>query len=180
MVKFRLPTTVGFHLPSLLSWSNDMRYFELIKEDINLYYNGSADLNKLMKVVDDIEMIKAMGDTESLKIMSHIVSYLRMKLLFTDIRIIEMTAVLLDVLVKNCQYWIHIYVGRKVFMKTFCLVTRTCLADAREKYRCVGELSTFPGRKITLTLALDSVLCLILSYILINHHHLASEPLFIC
>lgn len=143
MDKFRLPNTVDFHLPSSLvgislSWNQEKGVFDNVKADIDLYYSGSVDLKILMRVVDDIDRTKVLGHTRSMKAIGHVMSYLRIKLLSRDVRIIEMTAVMLDVLVKNCQYRIHIYVGRKIFMKTFCLVLRQLLADERERHRCVG------------------------------------------
>ena len=144
MDKFRLPNTVDFHLPSVLvgrtlSWNKEKGVFEAIKADIDIYYGGPVDLKCLMKVVDDIDQTKVMGNTPSMRVLGQVMSYLRIKLLSRDVRIIEMTAVILDVLVKNCQYRVHIYVGRKIFMKTFCLVFRLLLADERERHRCVGE-----------------------------------------
>lgn len=148
MDKFRLPNTVDFHLPSVLvgrslSWSAEKGVFEAIKADIDVYYSGPVDLKRLMKVVDDIDQTQSMGYTQSMKVIGHVMSYLRIKLLSRDIRDIEMTAVILDVLVKNCQYRVHIYVGRRMFMKTFCLVLRQLLADERERHRAVGKSGVF-------------------------------------
>jgi hypothetical protein len=146
MDHFRLPSSVDFHLPSAMVgasfiWSKEKSIFDAIKADIANYYTGPIDLIKLMKIVDSVDQTGGLGHTESMKILGNVMEYLRIKLLSRDLRITEMTAVLLDVLVKNCQYRIHIYVGRRIFMKTFCLVLRQLLVDEREQHRSAGKMN---------------------------------------
>lgn len=145
MDQFRLPSSVDFHLPSSMVGASFVRskeknIFNSIKSDIASYYTGPIDLIKLMVIVDNIDQTSSLGFTESMKILGNVMAYLRIKLLSRDLRITEMTAVLLDVLVKNCQYRIHIYVGRRIFMKTFCLVLRQLLVDEREQHRSAGKI----------------------------------------
>jgi hypothetical protein len=148
MDQFRLPSSVDFHLPSSMVGASFIRskeksIFDSIKADIANYYTGPIDLIKLMAIVDSVDQTAGLGFTESMKILGNVMSYLRIKLLSRDLRITEMTAVLLDVLVKNCQYRIHIYVGRRIFMKTFCLVLRQLLVDERDQHRSAGKMSSF-------------------------------------
>jgi hypothetical protein len=146
MDHFRLPSSVDFHLPSSMVgasfiWSKEKGIFDAIKANIAIYYTGPIDLIKLMAIVDSVDQTAGLGHTESMKILGNVMAYLRIKLLSRDLRITEMTAVLLDVLVKNCQYRIHIYVGRRIFMKTFCLVLRQLLVDEREQHRSAGKMN---------------------------------------
>jgi hypothetical protein len=143
MDKFRLPKSVDFHLPSALvgSWSKHRNIYSIIKTDIDKHLRGPLDLKNLMKVVDDIDKTKGLGFSESMRILGNLMEYLRIKLLSKDFTTIEMTAILLDVLVKNCQYRIHIYVGRKNFMKTYCYVMRQLLGDYRHAHQRAGNLS---------------------------------------
>lgn len=141
MDKFRLPSSVDFHLPSALvgTWSKHRNIFAIIKADIDLYLRGQMDLKILMIIVDNVDRTKGLGFSESMRILANLMSYIRIKLLSKDYIIIEMTAVLLDVLVKNCQYRVHIFVSRKIFMKTYCFVMREMLADGREAHRRAGK-----------------------------------------
>jgi hypothetical protein len=145
MDKFRLPTTVDFHLPAafvgkVLSSSAEKESFKLIKKEIEIFYASVAYLEILMKIVDHVDETNIMGNIKSMRLIGSVINYLRIKLLSRVLHIIEMTAVLLDVLVKNCQYRVHIHVNKRIFIKTFCLVTRQLLADDRENYRRIGHL----------------------------------------
>lgn len=144
MDRFRLPNTVDYHLPGvllgkMLPWGKEKGKFDVIKDDIELYFSDTIDLKKLLKVVDDVDQTEAMGFTQSMKLLAEVMSYLRIKLLSRDVMVIERAAVLLDFLVKNCHYRIHIYISRKMFMKTFCLVLRQLLADERPKHHATGK-----------------------------------------
>lgn len=141
MDKFRLPKSVDFHLPSALvgSLSKHRNIYSIIKVDIDKHLRGPLDLKNLMKVVDDIDKTKGLGFIESMRILGNLMEYLRIKLLSKDFTTIEMTAILLDVLVKNCQYRIHIFVGRKNFMKTYCYVMRQLLGDHRHPHQRAGK-----------------------------------------
>jgi hypothetical protein len=121
-----------------LSSSAQKDAFELIKKEIEVFYSSVAYLEILMKIVDHIDETNVMGNLRSMKVIGSLMSYLRIKLLSRHLHTVEMTAVLLDVLVKNCQYRVHMHVSKKMFMKTFCLVTRQLLADERESHRRIG------------------------------------------
>ena len=141
MDRFRLPKSVDFHLPSALVGigSKHKNLYLIIKGNVDEYLRGQMDLKILMKIVDNIDKTKGLGFSESMRILGNLMSYLRIKLLSKDFIIIEMTAVLLDVLVKNCQYRVHIFVSRKMFVKTYCFVMRQMLADGRETHQRAGK-----------------------------------------
>jgi hypothetical protein len=152
MDKFRLPTTTAeFHLPSAFVGkalsSTEKESFELIKKGIEIFYASYPKpeysveyLQILLKIIDHVDETNVMGNIKSMRVIGSIISYLRIKLLSRVLHTIEMTAHLLDVLVKNCQYRVHIHVNKRTFIKTFCLVTRQMLDDDRENYRRIGHL----------------------------------------
>lgn len=123
---------------SSLSLSAQKDAFELIRKEIEVFYSSVAYLEILMKIVDHIDETNVIGNLRSMKVIGSLMSYLRIKLLSRHLHTVEMTAVLLDVLVKNCQYRVHMQVSKKMFMKTYCLVTRQLLADERGSHRCIG------------------------------------------
>jgi hypothetical protein len=141
MDKFRLPTTAAAaFMGKALSSSAEKKSFEIIKKEIEIFYASVAYSEIVMKIVDHVDETNIMGNKKSMRLIGSIISYLRIKLLSRALHIIEMTAVLLDVLVKNCKYRVHIHVNKRTFIKTFCLVTRQLLDDDRENYRHIGHL----------------------------------------
>ena len=122
---------------TLLS-TTERGYFKQIRKNIEKYMNNAFDLSVLIEVVDDVAETKRLGHRRSMAILSHVITYLRIKLLSPVTTVVEMAAVMADMLVKNGQYRIHILVGRKLFMKTMGEVTRRLLRNELEVNRQVG------------------------------------------
>ena len=143
MGKGRYLTTADFHLPTGLVGATllpgvERDYFKIIRNDIDIYIKKITSLCQLMKLVDSVEETKRLGHRRSMIILSHIMTYLRIKLLSHELRVIELSAIMIDTLVKNGQYRIHILVGNRIFMKTIRVIIRQLLADERLQCRRVG------------------------------------------
>ena len=79
---------------------------------------------KWCDILDLIESTKQIGVQNSMTVLEGMVTYLRHKLLSSDTQTIYYTVLLLDVLVKNSGYRVHVLIGRKRFMKTLSVVAR--------------------------------------------------------
>ena len=78
----------------------------------------------LLAIVDSIDNTNRFGTSPSMPLIHEVVAYLRINLLSRDTEKVKRTIVLLDVLIKNCQFRLHYSIGRKKFMKTLSKVTR--------------------------------------------------------
>lgn len=142
MDRFRFPKSADVCLPS--SWiglnlkDKERKSYLELRGAIDFYLVELFDLRQVMKIVDLIELTKTLGHLNSMKVIESCVAYLRSLLLDKNIKIIDFTLVLLDILVKNCRYRIHLYIGKRRFMKTMCLVIRRLCMDERETHRIVG------------------------------------------
>lgn len=144
MDKFRFPTSTDFHVPhSMVGMTIRSvpvkEHFQLIRLDIEKYANNNFHLSRLLKIVDRVDETNCLGHMKSMLVLNHMTTYLRIKLLSDDARIVEKVAVLIDTLVKNCHYRVHLLIGNRIFMKTFGIVTRQLLIDQRAAYYRVGQ-----------------------------------------
>ena len=73
-------------------------------------------------------------------VLEGMVTYLRHKLLSSDTQTIYYTVLLLDVLVKNSGYRVHVLIGRKHFMKTLSVVARRIRLKPGYAYTRVADL----------------------------------------
>jgi VHS domain len=143
MDRFRVPSTADFHVPKsmlglTISSTVGKEHFRVIRINIEKYSNNSFHISRLLQIVDDFDETKCLGHARSMQVLDPIVTYLRIKLLLSDIYVVEKVAVLVDTLVKNCQYRVHLLVGSRIFMKTFGVVTRHLLSDERKQHYKVG------------------------------------------
>jgi VHS domain len=143
MDRIRVPSTADFHVPKSLlgltiSSNVGKEHFRVIRINIEKYSNNNFHISRLLQIVDDFDGTKCLGHARSIQVLNQIVTYLRIKLLLSDIYVVEKVAVLLDTLVKNCQYRVHLLVGSRIFMKTFGVVTRQLLSDERKQHYKVG------------------------------------------
>ena len=121
--------------------------FDKLIKLIDQYYlsamkNSTGPHDLLLAIVDEMDETKRFGTVPSLPIVNEVINYLRIKLLSNDTSTVTRTIILLDVLVKNCQFRIHYYVGKKKFMKTFSKVTRYYLKNKiNEKNNQVGDFA---------------------------------------
>ena len=144
MDKLRFPTTADFHIPRsmvgmTISSVPVKEHFRLIRLDIEKYANNNFHLSRLLKIVDRVDETNCLGHMRSMLVLNHMTTYLRIKLLSNDARIVEKVAVLIDTLVKNCHYRMHLLIGNRLFMKTFGIVIRQLLIDQRPTYHRVGQ-----------------------------------------
>lgn len=143
MDRIRIPSTAELHVPKsmlglTITSAVGKEHFRVIRINIEKYANNKFHISRLLQIVDDFDATKCLGHAASMQVLDQIMTYLRIKLLLSDIYVVEKVAVLLDTLVKNCQYRVHLLVGSRTFMKTFGVVTRQLLADEREKHCKVG------------------------------------------
>jgi hypothetical protein len=139
-----MPTTADFHVPrsmvGMTIFSVPVKeHFRLVRLDIEKYVNNNFHLSRLLKIVDRVDDTNCLGHMRSMLVLNHMTTYLRIKLLSNDARIVEKVAVLIDTLVKNCHYRVHLLIGNRIFMKTFGIVTRQHLIDERPTYCRVGQ-----------------------------------------
>ena len=143
MGKGRYLSRADFHLPSGLVGATllpgaERDSFKNIRDNVNAYMNNMTNMFQLVKVMDSVEDTKRLGHRKSMIVLSHVITYLRIKLLSKEVRIIELAAVVTDTLVKNGQFRIHILVGNRIFMKTISIIIGQLLADERGDSRRVG------------------------------------------
>ena len=143
MDKLRLPKMVDLHIPSgMLGISitslTGKEHYRTIRVNIEKYVNNNFHISRLLRIVDDVDETVILGYARSMQLLNHVVTYLRIKLLSSDVRIVEKVAVLIDALVKNCKYRVHFHVGNRTFMKTIGVVARQLYFDERIQYRRVG------------------------------------------
>ena len=136
MGKGRYLSRADFHLPSGLVGATllpgaERDSFKNIRDNVNAYMNNMTNMFQLVKVMDSVEDTKRLGHRKSMIVLSHVITYLRIKLLSKEVRIIELAAVVTDTLVKNGQFRIHILVGNRIFMKTISIIIGQLLADEK-------------------------------------------------
>ena len=98
-----------------------------------LHYQA-VDNKDLLKIVDVIDGSIKLGIQDSVIMLEEVVKYLRLKVLSTDSSTIFYTMVLIDMLMKNCGYRIHMLIARVRFMKTISIVTRRLYALSVQNY----------------------------------------------
>jgi len=99
--------------------------FHRIMNLIDEYYKMfSMRHDLLLGVVDEIDNTKKFGTASSMPLIDEVVTYLRINLLSKSLEKVKRTLVLMDVLVKNCQFRIHYAIGRKKVMKTLSKIAR--------------------------------------------------------
>lgn len=99
--------------------------FHRIVDRINEHYSSSMMRHEvLLSIVDEIDNSKRFGTSPSMPLIHEVVAYLRINLLSRDTEKVKRTIVLVDVLIKNCQFRVHYSIGRKRFMKTLSKVAR--------------------------------------------------------
>lgn len=141
MFKQRL-STADFHLPSTwigstLSGTARMQFIN-IRKKIDLYNLEPVSSENIITVLDEIEKVKDSGHNESLPVLGEVVNYLRTLLLHSDTEIVFHTVILLDCIVKNSGYLMHVLIGRRKFMKTLSLIARRHLSETSESHKRVG------------------------------------------
>ncbi len=124
-----MPASTDFCYPtswigSNLKGTREREHFGKIKQSIDYYMNNSINNANLLKIVDMIEESKAMGMSQSIPPLIEVVNLLRNQLMDSSPENVYKTIILLDVLIKNSGYRIHILIGRRKFMKTFGIVLR--------------------------------------------------------
>lgn len=144
MGKGRHLSRADIHLPSglvgvTLLPGAERDSFKSIRNDINVYIDNMTNLFQLMKLMDSVEDTKRLGHRKSMIVLSHVMTYLRIKLLSKELRVIELAAVVTDALVKNGQFRIHILVGNRLFMKTISIIIGQLLSDERTDCCRVGS-----------------------------------------
>jgi len=120
-----LPTSTDWHAAKAtvanqlavmpLSQAERLRHAE-IEAAIHTYYDGrKIDLAPLMVIKDLVDRTIDLGHAASMRVLNAVVARLKARLFDrNDMTAVEQTFVLLDVLVKNCSYRIHLLVGTKV------------------------------------------------------------------
>jgi len=123
-----LPSKLEITIPT--SWigsqlrGDSRRHYESIKNAIDVFLHTPLNNSKILEIVDLIEATKSVGINRSIEILDPVVTFLRHKILHGDTQTVYYTILLVDVLVKNCAYRIHVLIGRKRFMKTLSLIAR--------------------------------------------------------
>eukprot|EP01032_Pedospumella_encystans_P013330 gene13330-15354_t len=81
------------------------------------------------------------GYARSVPVLSEVVHYLRSLLLSADTELVYHTLVLLDHIVKNSGFILHVMIGRRKFMKTMSHVARKHTAEIYYANKRVGNLA---------------------------------------
>ena len=143
-MKKLFPSSVDFAIPTSLigiSLKGDAKHhFEIMISIIDKYLHSPLNQSKWCEILDEIEVTKSIGVKNSMKALESTVLYLRHKLLYGDTQTVYYTVLLLDVLVKNSGYRIHVLIGRKVFMKTMSVISRRYLAKPGLDFKRIAEL----------------------------------------
>lgn len=141
-LKTSLPSPVDICVPE--SWIGsdlspiDYSAFVTIKDLIDrlLYYRENVPLNHF-EIGEKLFDIKS--PRNSWEITAEVFKYLRIKLLSKDSFVVEDVVSLLDFLVKNGGYQIHVCVNNKKFIKTLSLVARRQLVTPGMGHQRIGE-----------------------------------------
>lgn len=113
--------------------------FNKIKGKILHYLKNPIDNRSLLDIVDCIEDTQSLG-VHSIPVLKEIVDFLRVKLLSKGVDELQHVVILLDILVKNSGYRLHVLIGRRTFMKTLSLVGRRCYTNTKKEYAMLALL----------------------------------------
>jgi hypothetical protein len=144
MIKKYIPAKEDFTFPT--SWigrllqPNQKRLFDLLVKEVDRYFDSNAKEKNMLEILDVIEETKGIGINESIPVLDELITFLRHKILYNESLIVYYTMILLDVMVKNSGYRVHILVGRKTFMKTLSLTARRNLAKRGISNQRVAEI----------------------------------------
>ena len=117
------------------------KQFTMIRSKIDFYNLCEIDSRNIVVILDLIENVKTEGYARSVPVLSEVVHYLRSLLLSADIELVYHTLVLLDHIVKNSGFILHVMIGRRKFMKTMSHVARKHTAEIYYANKRVGNLS---------------------------------------
>lgn len=126
-----LPSKLDFHMPSDIIGvrleGEAGEQFDQIKFHINTFLQ-STSMNEvfLIKVTDAFNHIREVNIVESrfMPILKEVVYYLRLQLLSSNPTVYHRTMILLDALIKNCDYVAHALINKKRIMSTVSLTVR--------------------------------------------------------
>ncbi len=131
----KMPSSVDFHFNSE-HFGKDLtgdtkEKFSNLKQSIETFMIDTKNQNIILKIILDlIEETKDLKSSESFAILREMTSYLRIELLSNDPERVYNVIILIDVLINNSGFRMHILIGRRKFMKTFGLVLRRHLSHA--------------------------------------------------
>ena len=140
-VRQYLPSLVDFRVPE--SWigsdllGNSKKTFNSCKALVECYYNSKLNHQILIQIADQVNIICHMQ--ESMLILEELFKLLRIRLLAVDPQTIEQTVILVDFLIKNCDFHVHVCIGKRKFMKTMSVVGRRQVKLNGYAHRCVAE-----------------------------------------
>ena len=136
---------VSFRVP--MSWigtalqGSAKKQFTMIRSKIDFYNLCEIDSRHIVVILDLIENVKTEGYARSVPVLSEVVHYLRSLLLSADTELVYHTLVLLDHIVKNSGFILHVMIGRRKFMKTMSHVARKHTAEIYYANKRVGNLA---------------------------------------
>eukprot|EP01032_Pedospumella_encystans_P013188 gene13188-15199_t len=113
----------------------------MIRSKIDFYNLCEIDSRNIVVILDLIENVKTEGYARSVPVLSEVVHYLRSLLLSADTELVYHTLVLLDHIVKNSGFILHVMIGRWKFMKTMSHVARKHTAEIYYANKRVGNLA---------------------------------------
>lgn len=114
------------------------RQYVVIREKIDHYNTTPITEENIIEILDLIECVKEFGYKRAVPVLNEVVHYLRSCLLSTNTDIVFHTLVLLDCIVKNSGFILHIMIGRRKFMKTMSLVARRSIMEPSLAKQKVG------------------------------------------
>jgi hypothetical protein len=112
--------------------------FLSLRRKIDLYNLESVTTENLVGILDAIEEVKSCGNDRAVIVLNEIVNYLRTLLLSRDTETVFHTVILLDCIVKNSGFIMHVLIGRRKFMKTLSLIARRHLNEPSQTHKRVG------------------------------------------
>lgn len=153
---------VDIHVPE--SWIGQELHlqerilFNQMKQIINRYYLSLMS-HSLLVDMNDLAVNIISPHAHSMAIYTEIFKYLRLKLLSSDVKIVEYTAILLDFFVKNSlDYKVHLFIGRRKLMKTLSIIARRQLSIRGKCVTIPQHLSNkFSRRFPTLSTSHDDI-----------------------
>ena len=120
--------------------------FEMICQSLEILFhiepNFTNKLAQMLQIVDLIENAKHnLSEAGSMKVTKKTIIYLRVSLSSNELHIVKMTLILIDILVKNGGYHLHVAIGNKKFMKAMTKNIIQLSASANADYRIAGILA---------------------------------------
>lgn len=135
-------SSVDFRLP--MSWIGSVlqgvskRQYMVIRDKIDNYNNKPITQENILEILDLIESVKEFGYKKAVPVLNEVVYFLRSALLSRNTDVVFHTLVLLDCIVKNSGYILHVMIGRRKFMKTMSLVARRSIMEPTLANQKVG------------------------------------------